>query len=279
MTTAEAYRRCSELTRASSTSFFQGMRLLPRERREALFAVYAFARRVDDAADGDAPPGEKRERLRDAHESLQRLGAHPDDPVLVALADACASFPIPLDAFHDLIAGAEEDVTGAEYATLEDLVVYCRRVGGSIGRLCVGVFETRDRPTASALADELGVGLQLTNILRDLREDREQGRLYVPREDLARFGCTVDADGFHGPFEELVRFEAERAEGWYERGLGLLPLLDRRSAASVAAMAGAYRRLLRRIARDPSAAIRGRVSLPGWEKGLVAARSLVGAGA
>lgn len=279
MTTAEAYHRCTELTRASSTSFYQGMRLLPRERREALFAVYAFARRVDDVADGDADRDEKRKELREARESLGALGAHPDDPVLVALADACASFPIPLDAFHDLIAGVEEDVEGTVYEAFDDLVVYCRRVGGSIGRLCVGVFEARDRPTASALADELGVALQLTNILRDLCEDRDRGRVYLPQEDLRRFGCTVDADGFHGPFDELVRFEAERAEGWYERGLGLLPLLDRRSAASVAAMAGAYRRLLRRIARDPGEAIRGRVSLPGWEKGLVAARSLVGAGA
>ncbi len=279
MTRAEAYRRCSELTRASSTTFYQGMRLLPRERREALFAVYAFARRVDDVADGDAPPAEKRERLHEARLAVETLGAHPDDPVLVALADACASFPIPLAGFHDLLAGAEEDVAGAEYATGDDLVAYCRRVAGSIGRLCLGVFETRDRTVASGLADDLGVALQLTNILRDLREDREQGRVYLPREDLVRFSCAVDAHGFHGPFEELVRFEAARAEAWYERGLGLVPLLDRRSAASVAAMAGAYRRLLRRIARDPGAAIRGRVSLPGWEKGLVAARSLVGAAA
>jgi phytoene synthase len=279
VTAAEAYRRCTELTRASSTSFYQGMRLLPRERREALFAVYAFARRIDDAADDDGAGDVRRQRLADARDALHVPADHPEDPVLVALADACARFPIPLDAFEDMLAGAEADVAGAAYPSFDELVVYCRQVGGSVGRLCVGVFETRDRPAASALADDLGVALQLTNILRDLAEDRERGRVYLPQEDLRRFGCRVDAEGFHGPFAELVRFEAERAEGWYERGLGVLPLLDRRSAASVAAMAGAYRRLLRRIARDPGAAIQGRVSLPGWEKGLVAARSLVGAGA
>jgi phytoene synthase len=279
VTVAEAYRHCTELTRASSTSFYQGMRLLPRERREALFAVYALARRIDDAADDDGPADVRRHRLADARDALHAPGDHPDDAVLVALADACTRFPIPLDAFDDMLAGAEADVAGAAYPSFDELVVYCRQVGGSVGRLCVGVFETRDRPTASTLADDLGVALQLTNILRDLAEDREQGRVYLPMEDLERFGCRVDVQGFHGPFAELVRFEAERAEGWYERGLGLLPLLDRRSAASVAAMAGAYRRLLRRIARDPGAAIRERVSLPGWEKGLVAARSLVGVGA
>jgi phytoene synthase len=259
---ADAYRACAEIARASGTSFYRGMRLLPRPKRDALFAIYAFARRVDDIADegGDVTQ----------LEALRTWRAHLDDPVFAALDDACTRFSIPVNAFDDLIDGAEMDLRGARYATFDELEVYCRRVAGSIGRLTVGVFGSTDYE----LADRLGVAFQLTNILRDVTEDLALGRVYLPQEDLDRFGVDLHAPG--AEFNELVRFEAARAEQWYDDGLQLLGHLDRGSASSVAAMAGAYRRLLRRIERDPAAVLRRRVSLPAWEKGLVAARSLVG---
>ncbi len=277
-TVESAYAHCREITRASATSFYYGMRLLPRPRRAALYAVYAFARRIDDIADGSAPVAEKLDALERARRDLAGLDAHNGDLVLAALSDTCRRYPLPREALGELIDGAEMDVSGRSYETFDELVVYCRHVGGTIGRLSLGVFGATDKgPEAMALADDLGVAFQLTNILRDVREDRDVGRVYLPREDLERFGCSLEPDGPLDRFPELVRFEADRAEAWYERGLGLLPLLDRPSASCVAAMAGIYRRVLRRIENHPDLVLDGRLSLPGWEKCWVAARSLAGA--
>jgi 15-cis-phytoene synthase len=275
-----AYRHCREVTRASATSFYHGMRLLPAPRRTAMYAIYAFARRVDDIADGSLPTHEKRAALERVRDGLAALEDASEDPGLVALADACRRYPLPRVALAELVDGAAMDVDGAEYLTFDELVVYCRRVGGTIGRLSLGVFGASDKgERAMALADDLGVAFQLTNILRDVSEDLADGRLYLPQEDLAAFRCRVEGTGFAGDFAGLARFEAARAEEWYDRGLQLLPLLDRSSASCVSAMAGIYRRLLRRIERDPESVLGGRLSLSGWEKGWVAARSLVGAGA
>jgi 15-cis-phytoene synthase len=271
--TAVAYDECRRIARASGSSFYAGMRLLPAERRDALFAVYALARRIDDVADGPLAAPEKLARLEEIRRELARIG-ESGDPVLVAVADAARRYPIPLGALGGLVDGAEMDVRGAEYATFEDLVVYCRRVAGSIGRLALGVFEARERGRADGLADDLGVALQIGNILRDLSEDLPAARLYLPREDLARFGVEVRDDRLEGPADLLVAFEAQRGLGWLERGLELVPLLDRRSASCVLAMAGAYRRLLERMAAEPGAALRSRPSLRPWEKGWVLARSL-----
>lgn len=275
---ATAYRACEQVTRSRARNFFYGIRLLPPAKRSALCAVYAFARRVDDVGDGELPVAAKRAALGELRASLDALGARPDDPVLVALADAARRLPIPLGALAELVDGVQMDVDGVRYPDLESLVGYCRRVAGTIGRLSLGVFGSRDPVAAPAYADTLGVALQLTNILRDVGEDRADGRLYLPEGDCARFGWdpqhpTTNAAGFAA----LVRFEAARAEAWYREGLRLLPLLDRRSAACTAAMAGIYRRLLARIAAEPAAVLQRRVSLTGREKAAVAVRSLAGA--
>ncbi|HZQ03976.1 MAG TPA: squalene/phytoene synthase family protein [Gaiellaceae bacterium] len=270
---AAAYDECRRIARASGSSFYAGMRLLAPDRREAIFAVYALARRIDDIADGPLAAAEKLAALAAMRGELARIDAS-DDPVLVAVADAAGRYPIPLAAFGDLVDGAEMDARGSEYETFEELVVYCRRVAGSIGRLALGVFDATDRARADRLADDLGVSLQIGNILRDLSEDLPGGRVYLPRRDLERFGVTVRDGRLEGPAELLVAFEAERGLGWLERGLELVPLLDRRSASCVLAMAGAYRRLLERIAGEPATALRSRPSLRSWEKGWVLARSL-----
>jgi len=281
-TVEAAYRRCEDITRSRAANFAYGIRLLPPAKRRALSAIYATARRIDDIGDGGLPPDEKLDRLAETRAALHRLPADGDgDPVLTALGHAAARMPIPLAAFDELIDGCAADVTGRRYATFDELVWYCRCVAGSIGRLSLGVFGTAEPARAAPLADALGVALQLTNILRDLVEDRADGRIYLPAEDLDRFGCTLErrGAGFADPpgrLSELVRFEAARAARWYDTGLRLLPLLDRRSAACTAAMAGIYRRLLARIASDPLAVTRSRVSLPGREKAWVAARALVG---
>jgi phytoene synthase len=273
-----AYEHCRRIARESGSSFYSGMRLLQADRRAALFAVYALARRIDDIADGDLGRDEKLGALGAARGTLANIDA-ADDPVLVAVADAARRFPIPLEAFEDLIDGAELDVRGTGYRTFGDLERYCRCVAGSIGRLSLGVFDCSDRERGSGLADDLGVALQIGNILRDVAEDAARGRVYVPGEDLERFGCEASGIAFSGPIELVIAFEAERGLGWLRHGLDLVPLLDRRSASCVLAMAGKYRRLLERIASEPALVLEGRLSLRPWEKGLVLARSLAGAGA
>jgi phytoene synthase len=275
---ALAYERCRRIARDSGSSFYAGMRLLPAERRNALFAVYALARRIDDVADDHGAPADKLATLGKIRASLERLDEGVDpDPVLVALADASARFPIPVAAFRELVDGAEMDVRGTAYTTFAELERYCRCVAGSIGRLSLGVFECSDRKRAEPLADELGIALQIGNILRDVGEDAANGRVYLPREDLERFGCEASPTGFEGPIELVIAFEAERGLGRIRAGLELVPLIDRRSGSCVLAMAGKYRRLLERIAVEPSLVLRGRLSLRPWEKGLVLARSLTGA--
>ncbi|MFC8176117.1 presqualene diphosphate synthase HpnD [Streptomyces sp. NPDC057242] len=283
-----AYSYCEAVTGQQARNFAYGIRLLPAEKRQAMSALYAFSRRVDDIGDGTLAPGEKKERLEATRDLLDRIRSDKideddTDPVAVALADSARRFPIPLDGLDELIDGVLMDVHGATYETWDDLKVYCRCVAGAIGRLSLGVFGTQpgahgaDR--APEYADTLGLALQLTNILRDVREDAENGRTYLPADDLAKFGC---GDGFGGPLPEgsdfagLVHFEVRRARALFAEGYRLLPMLDRRSGACVAAMAGIYRRLLDRIERDPEAVLRGRVSLPGREKAYVAVRGLSG---
>jgi phytoene synthase len=276
---AAAYERCEEITRAEARNFFFGIRLLPPAKRRAMAAIYALARRIDDIGDGEAPVEEKLAGLAAVRRAVEDLDHPGDDPVLVALADAVRRFPIPVAAFGELIDGCEMDCRATCYATIDELFVYCRRVAGSIGRLSLGVFGTNRPGTAEPLADTLGIALQLTNILRDVSEDRVvMGRVYLPSDDLSRFGCAPDASGPAAPMAELIRFEAGRAAALYKEGLGLLPMLDHRSRACVATMAGIYRRLLDRIEEDPAAAFDHRVSLPAPEKVWVAARSLAAAG-
>lgn len=280
-TLADAYVACATITREQARNFNYGIRLLPPQKRAALCAVYALARRIDDIGDGSLDRDEKVRQLNAVRAALRQLDRQ-DDPVLVAVRDAATRFPIPLTAFDELIDGVTHDVVGAEIATFDELVHYCRCVAGSVGRLCVGIFGTSDQENGSPRADTLGIALQQTNILRDIREDLLSGRVYLPAEDLRRFGVTlrIGADGAladdDGALTALVRWSADRARGWYDEGLTLLPFLDRRSAACCAAMAGIYRRLLDRIATDPSLVFGGRVSLSGWQKSVVAARAFTG---
>ncbi len=273
-----AYEACSRITRRSGSSFYAGMQLLPSDRRHAIFAVYALARRIDDVADGTLPPDAKLARLEAIRAGLASPPAE-DDPVLVALADAAERYPIPVDAFFDLLDGAEADARGRRYETFADLEWYCRCVAGSIGRLALGVFVTDERARAERLADHLGVALQHGNNLRDLGDDLRKDRAYLPAADLERFGCRIDGDRLDGDAHLLVAFEAERALGWLARGLELVPLIDRRSACSVMGMAVPYRRLLERIALDPELALGTRVSLPRWEKRLAFVRGVAGVAA
>jgi 15-cis-phytoene synthase len=297
MNADEAYARCEEITWEQARNFAYGIRLLPPAKRHALAAVYAFARRIDDIGDGDLPASDKTAQLEAARQQVHELVAAvrdggtdntgPDgtDPVLVALMYAGRALPIPLVAFGELIDGCLADVNQASYETFDDLLWYCRCVAGSIGRLSLGIYGAKDPERQARMADDLGVALQITNILRDVREDFRNNRIYLPAEDLAKFGIEFAPFGEPEPFPteqqqarfaSLVEFEAARAREWYGSGLRLLATIDRRSAACTGAMAGIYRRLLDRIDKNPNEVLKGRMSLPGGEKALVAAQALVG---
>jgi len=296
VTPAEAYAYCERLTRQEARNFAYGIRLLEPERRAALSAIYALARRIDDIGDAapdrlagpgrDTGPGRDSApaggvaagapaRLADldaVRHALAHLDDPGDDPVLVALADAARRFPLPLGAFEELLEGCEMDCRGSAYATFDDLVGYCQRVAGSIGRLSLAVFGRR---AGTDPADDLGVALQLTNILRDIREDQAMGRVYLPKEDLERFGVSPQLEGERDALVAVVLLLAARARSYYRSGLGLLPALDHRSAACAGAMAGIYRRLLARIETRPEEVFERRVRLSSAEKALVAGRALL----
>ena len=279
MELTEAYRECERITWSQARNFAYGIRLLPPEKRRGLAVIYAFARRIDDIGDGTLPAQEKIAALEQARQAIVNLSAaDQDDPVLLALADVERNFPVPMPAFGELIDGCVADVRGTSYRTFDDLLYYCRCVAGSVGRLSLGIFGTsHDVAQAAELADSLGVALQLTNILRDIREDQQNGRVYLPAEDLAKFSVDLGADDPDPQgFVRLVEFEVDRARDWYATGWKLLGLLDRRSAACTGAMAGIYRRLLERIAAEPAAVLRERVSLSGREKATVAVKALTG---
>jgi phytoene synthase len=296
---ALAYKHCEEITRSRARNFYYGIRLLPPSKRSAMCALYAMARRIDDVGDGIAGPptpgsphrppkvedDDKLASLKAVRASLSLLSGAasglpvaavpPGDPVLIALADATREFALPVDALLELVEGCEWDIAGRRYATFDELVEYCRRVAGSVGRLSLSIYGSSDPAAAGPLADALGVALQLTNILRDLLEDRDvMGRVYVPAEDLDRFGVGPDLDGKPDDVMALICFETGRASAWYEQGLALLPLLDGRSRACTAAMVGIYRRLLDKIRLDPESVLRGRVGLSTGQKAAVAAMAL-----
>ena len=282
---AEAYAVCERIVGSEARNFSYGIRLLPKPKRQALSAVYAFARRVDDIGDGDLPADQKQAALDEARKQVAAPGDHPGDPVLLALADSAARYPLDLGAFGELIDGCEMDQRGTAYQTWDELAVYCRCVAGSIGRLSLGVFNPpslhTDPAVPNELADTLGLALQLTNILRDLREDLTNGRIYLPREDLEAHDCelVLDAEGNLDPqggrLATLIKDEADRAQKLYAEGLGLLPLLDRRSRACCGALSGIYHALLRRIAAEPEAVLSSRVSVPTPQKLSVALGALL----
>jgi 15-cis-phytoene synthase len=277
-----AFELCESITRTQARNFYYGIRLLRPDKRAALCAVYALARRIDDIGDGDLPRGEKLAALAGVRCSLADL-AHPgDDPVLTAVADLAARLPLPLDAFDELVDGVEMDVLGRRYTDFDELVGYCRCVAGAIGRLCLAVFGSRPDLRAPEYADTLGIALQQINILRDIREDFGDGRVYLPQHDLDRFGVQLALDDqgdlvdAGGRLTALIGHSAQRARQWYQHGQRLIPLLDRRSAACCAAMSGIYLRLLDRIAERPSLVFDRRLSLSGWQKAEVAMRALTG---
>jgi phytoene synthase len=280
MNVADAYAEALRTTRREAGNFGWGIMLLPREKRNAIAALYAFARRVDDVADEPGlSPVERRSRLEGFGREVAALPSAPaDDPVLVALADAVGRFDVPTTALVDLVAGGLMDMERSRYASWEELREYCRCVAGSVGVACAAVYGPSDREAARPLAETLGVALQQINIMRDVPEDWRLGRVYLPQDELVRFGVTeagIAAGRVGAEWRALMEHQAARAETFLGDGLRLLALLDRRSALCVRAFAGIYRGLLVQMrARDFDVfAGRPRLSAVGKVRAVVALRA------
>jgi phytoene synthase len=244
MKVEEAYAEVERLTRARARNFAYGIMVLPRPKRRAIAAIYAFAREVDDIADGEAPSEEKRARLEELH---RRLDLAPDGNAMwTALADARARFPISEQALHDLVDGGLADLDRQRYETFDELRDYCAHVAGAVGVACIGVYGA-DQPQR---AEALGIALQLINVMRDVSEDWELGRVYLPQDELASYGVDEDdiAAGRLTPaWQALMAYQAARARTYLAEGLTLLDYLDHRSSACVGTFAGLYRATLERI--------------------------------
>ena len=273
-------RPSARLTRQSGTSFYYAFRVMPKEKREAIYALYSFCRVVDDCVDEEGGEGEAglRRWLEEAHRCY---AGKPETELGQDLALALMQFPIPRSCFEDIVAGCRMDLTVRRYPTYADLRRYCERVASAVGLASIEIFGYDD-PRTRDYAVELGVALQLTNIVRDVGADARRDRLYLPLEDLARFGLTdrdvLDTAANGGApsssLQSLLGFQADRARGQYARAEALLPAADRRSMVPARIMAAVYRATLEKVARR-GFPLGERVGLSRPRKAWIAARTLL----
>ncbi len=279
-----AYSVCRGITRKAAKNFYYAFLVLPRRKREALCAVYAFMRRCDDIADdATLSLAERRQKLDIWLDALHRAqqGQPTDDPILLALTDAQRRFTIPAGLLDELAHGTASDVEYSvesapaadagitvQYATFEDLRRYCYSVASVVGLVCIHVFGYRD-PEAEPLAERCGLAFQLTNIIRDVKEDASLGRIYLPAEDLAQFGLSASellANPDPARFRSLLALEADRAREFYASGDQLIPYISEDSQPALWVLVNIYRRLLERIAEKQYDVFTARVALSRWEK-------------
>ena len=293
-----AYSVCKGITRAAAKNFYYAFMVLPRRKREALCAVYAFMRRCDDIADDNTMiPAERRQKLEAWLDALHRAqqGQPTDDPILLALTDSQRLHGIPAGLLDELAHGTLMDVEETpvdesgqplpsptpgltvQYQTFEDLKLYCYRVASVVGLVCIHVFGYRD-PEAEPLAERCGLAFQLTNIIRDVKEDAGMGRIYLPAEDLAQFNLTAaELLGTPDParFRPLLALEADRAREFYASGEALIPYISEDSQPALWVLITIYRRLLERIAEKQYDVFTEKVALSTREKLSVLARGFV----
>jgi 15-cis-phytoene synthase len=280
-----AYSVCKGITRTAAKNFYYAFLALPRRKREALCAVYAFMRRCDDITDDSRlSPSDRHQQLDSWLDALHRAQqGHPtDDAVLLALTDAQRRFGIPAGLLDELAHGTAMDVEESElrisvpgvpapvihYKTFEELRAYCYRVASVVGLVCIHIFGYRD-PAAEPLAERCGLAFQLTNIVRDVKEDATMNRVYLPEEDLARFGLSVQ-DVFRSPdaarFRPLLALESDRAREFYASGEELIPYVAEDSQPALWVLITIYRSLLEKIAAKQYDVFAAKVSLSTWEK-------------
>jgi phytoene synthase len=275
---AASYAHCRRIARRSGSSFYYSFLLLPKRKRMAMCALYAFLRRTDDLADGPAELNVRRATLAAWRRSFEAaLAGRYDDPLLPALADVVTSHDIPAECLTAAIDGAEMDLAGARYDTFEQLETYCQLVASMVGLACLRIWGCH-APQAEHPARRCGVAFQLTNILRDLGEDAARGRVYLPRADLKHFGYTADdllAGVRNERFVRLMRYEIDRNERLYAQGAELARWLEPRERRVFWSMTAVYRALLAEIKRRDGDVLTRRVRLSNWRKMRIATRFLI----
>ncbi len=280
VTPEEALRHCRDLTRARARNFYHGLKLLPEPRRSALYAVYAWMRVADDIADDVAndPDAARTQIARYREETRRAFAGRADggDPILVALRETAARYPIAVEHFDAMLDGQLDDLDGRAYHTFADLRQYCKRVAASVGLVCIEVWGYDD-DRAPALAVDRGIAFQLTNILRDFVEDAAMGRVYLPAEDFARHGLTpTSLRGWADPrrCRSFLEQQIERAESYYARSAALDAMIDAACLPTLWAMTEIYHGLLERMKSDPMQLVCGpRVRLTAINKGAIALRA------
>ena len=269
-----AYDACVRITRERARNFYVAFATLPRPARRAICAVYAYCRRLDDIADGNAPRAEKERALDEERERLSAaLRGEAEEPVYIALADAVSRYVIPAVHLAEVLEGVREDLSTFRYRTFAELERYCYLVASSVGLACLGIFGHRGDQALKAAID-LGLAMQLTNILRDVGEDAARGRIYLPLEDLAAFDVTEGeiARGMYSDrFKRLMAFECERAKAYYASAASLFARLPRRSRPCPMVLMGVYRRLLARIEQSGFNVFTAPIGLSRAEKAATAA--------
>jgi phytoene synthase len=279
-----AYSVCRHIARSAAKNFYYGFLVLPGYKRDAMCAVYAFMRRADDISDDPSLPLEqRRQKLTAWIDALRSVvdGGTTDDPVLMALANSQKRFNIPLELLEKLVQGTTMDVApgGSEvqYQTFDQLYDYCYHVASVVGLVCIRIFGYRD-PRAEKLAEHTGVAFQLTNILRDVKEDWSMGRVYLPQDDLRQCGIDVmvlSNGSAATALRPVMALEAERAREYYRSAEELLPLIDEDSQPALWTLVEIYRRLLERIAQRDYDVFSERVRLSTVEKIGVLAKGFV----
>ena len=277
-----SYGFCAEVASREARNFYYSFLVLPPDRRRSMCALYAFLRRTDDLADDPGPSEAKVEALAGWRGSLDRALAGRSEtwPGLLALADTVRRHEIPPAYLHEVVDGVEMDLVPRPFETFDDLAAYCYRVASVVGLSCLSIWGYRsDGGKAEALAEACGVALQLTNIVRDVREDALQGRIYLPREDLRRFGVApeeLSAPRLTSRVRALLEFQTARASDFYGQAEPLRHRVDPVGRPVLLAMVGIYRALLDEIVRRDHDVFAGRVSIPAWRKVAITVRSLGG---
>ena len=249
----KSYSHAREVTRREAKNFYYAFRLLDPARRNAIYAVYAFSRRADDAVDSVQEKNASEEEARSKLDGLSRLlrGEAPEDPLSPALLDTIERFKIPVEHFSELLLGMEMDLEKKRYETFDELYTYCFRAASAVGVICIEIFGySEDAEAAHQHAEELGIAMQLTNILRDVREDMTLGRIYLPGEDLARFNYSeaeLSRYEFTPAFRDLMKFQVERARDYFQRSEALFPLIDTQTRYCPVLLKRLYSKILDRI--------------------------------
>ena len=266
----DAYTWCKEYTKERAKNFYYAFAILPHAKRNAIYAAYAFSGYVDDIADELTDRAEQERQLAEARERLRGCySGSADGPMFTALAGAVRDFSIPQDFFEELVNGVEMDFTKNRYGSWDELYSYCYRVASMVGLICTSVFGTKPHPRAREFAVDMGIALQIVNIMRDVAEDAERGRVYFAADELAAHGLT-DADilarRYDDRFAALMRQQGARAHQYFRSGKRLLPLLDLRSRMCVNVLQGVYAEILKRIEAADYDVMTQRVSLSSREK-------------